>query len=90
MGESNLAAERPVAFQIGINLGDIVIDDDILREGLNVDIVRRFGRFPHRNLVLGRAMTEMEQRFLDEGGLCRMMDPKAGKSFRFAGRGPAS
>ena len=32
------------------------------------DIVRRFGRFPHRNPILGRAMTREEQRFLDEGG----------------------
>jgi uncharacterized protein (DUF924 family) len=32
------------------------------------DIIRRFGRFPHRNPILGRAMTEDEQRFLDEGG----------------------
>lgn len=32
------------------------------------DIVRRFGRFPHRNPILGRAMTAQEQRFLDAGG----------------------
>jgi uncharacterized protein (DUF924 family) len=32
------------------------------------DIIRRFGRFPHRNLVLGRPMTEEEQRYLDNGG----------------------
>jgi uncharacterized protein (DUF924 family) len=32
------------------------------------DIVRRFGRFPHRNPILGRTMTAEEQRFLDEGG----------------------
>jgi uncharacterized protein (DUF924 family) len=32
------------------------------------DIIRRFGRFPHRNPILGRAMTEEEQRFLDTGG----------------------
>ena len=32
------------------------------------DIIRRFGRFPHRNPILGRAMTAEEQRFLDEGG----------------------
>jgi uncharacterized protein (DUF924 family) len=32
------------------------------------DIVRRFGRFPHRNPILGRAMSPEEQRFLDEGG----------------------
>lgn len=31
-------------------------------------IVRRFGRFPHRNPILGRAMAPEEQRFLDEGG----------------------
>jgi uncharacterized protein (DUF924 family) len=32
------------------------------------DIVRRFGRFPHRNPILGRTTTAEEQRFLDEGG----------------------
>jgi len=32
------------------------------------DIVRRFGRFPHRNRILDRRMTEEEQRFLDDGG----------------------
>jgi len=32
------------------------------------DIIRRFGRFPHRNPILGRATTEEEQHFLDEGG----------------------
>ena len=35
---------------------------------LHRDIVRRFGRFPHRNAVLGRHTTAEEQRFLDEGG----------------------
>ena len=32
------------------------------------DIVRRFGRFPHRNPILGRITTPDEQRFLDGGG----------------------
>lgn len=32
------------------------------------DIIRRFGRFPHRNPILGRAMRPEEQRYLDEGG----------------------
>ena len=32
------------------------------------DIVRRFGRFPHRNAILGRTTTAEEQRYLDEGG----------------------
>lgn len=32
------------------------------------DIVRRFGRFPHRNPLLGRTTTPDEQAFLDQGG----------------------
>ncbi|MER1967624.1 DUF924 family protein [Castellaniella sp. GW247-6E4] len=31
-------------------------------------IIQRFGRFPHRNAVLGRDTTPEERRFLDEGG----------------------
>ena len=35
---------------------------------LHADIIRRFGRFPHRNAVLGRTTTPDEQAFLDAGG----------------------
>ena len=35
---------------------------------LHADIIRRFGRFPHRNAALGRATTPDEQAFLDGGG----------------------
>jgi len=35
---------------------------------LHADIIRRFGRFPHRNAVLGRSTTAEEQAFLDAGG----------------------
>jgi uncharacterized protein (DUF924 family) len=35
---------------------------------LHRDIIRRFGRFPHRNEVIGRASTPDELRFLSEGG----------------------
>jgi uncharacterized protein (DUF924 family) len=31
-------------------------------------IIRRFGRFPHRNAILGRHTTPAEQAFLDGGG----------------------
>jgi len=34
----------------------------------HAEIVERFGRFPHRNPLLGRTMTEEEQVFLDAGG----------------------
>lgn len=32
------------------------------------DVIARFGRFPHRNAVLGRTTTAEEQAFLDDGG----------------------
>lgn len=32
------------------------------------DIVRRFGRFPHRNAILGRKSRPEEERYLAEGG----------------------
>ena len=32
------------------------------------DIIARFGRFPHRNRLLGRQTTPQEQAFLDAGG----------------------
>lgn len=34
----------------------------------HADIIRRFGRFPHRNAALGRATTPDERAFLDAGG----------------------
>lgn len=42
--------------------------DNLKWAELHADIVRRFGRFPHRNAVLGRATTPEEQAFLDGGG----------------------
>lgn len=35
---------------------------------IHYDAVRRFGRFPHRNPILGRPTTESEQAYLDSGG----------------------
>jgi uncharacterized protein (DUF924 family) len=44
-------------------------DADLLKWAeLHADIIRRFGRFPHRNALLGRATTADEQAFLDGGG----------------------
>jgi len=34
----------------------------------HADIIRKFGRFPHRNSTLGRATTPEEKAFLDSGG----------------------
>ena len=35
---------------------------------MHADIIRRFGRFPHRNELLGRTSTAEELAFLEEGG----------------------
>jgi len=34
----------------------------------HMDLIARFGRFPHRNLALGRSNTPTEQAFLEDGG----------------------
>ncbi|KQV98462.1 DUF924 family protein [Rhizobacter sp. Root1221] len=45
------------------------LDADTLKFArLHLDIIERFGRFPHRNDVLGRYSTRAEQHFLAEGG----------------------
>ncbi|MBI2715496.1 MAG: DUF924 family protein [Rhizobiales bacterium] len=60
----NLAdQERCVAFHKAI--GDV---DGLKWAEIHTDIIRRFGRFPHRNAALGRATTPDEQAFLDAGG----------------------
>ncbi len=55
--------ERGIAFYTAA--GDA---DGLKWAEIHADIIRRFGRFPHRNAVLGRATTPEEQKFLDDGG----------------------
>jgi len=53
----------------GVALNRASGDADALKWAeLHADIIRRFGRFPHRNRSLGRATTAEEQAFLDAGG----------------------
>ena len=53
----------------GLALYKAVGDEDGLKWAkTHADIIRRFGRFPHRNAVLGRVTTPEEQTFLDSGG----------------------
>jgi uncharacterized protein (DUF924 family) len=42
--------------------------EDLARAEHHRDIVRRFGRFPHRNRILGRESTPEEQQYLANGG----------------------
>ncbi|MBR0654535.1 DUF924 family protein [Plastoroseomonas arctica] len=53
--------ERSVALARELNHPDIAYPLRYL------DIIRRFGRFPHRNPILGRAMTAAEQAYLEGG-----------------------
>ncbi len=53
----------------GIALYSAAGDPDNLKwANIHADIIRRFGRFPHRNAVLGRETTPEERAFLDAGG----------------------
>jgi uncharacterized protein (DUF924 family) len=53
----------------GVALFKAIGDADGLKWAeLHADIIRRFGRFPHRNAILGRVTTPEEQTFLDDGG----------------------
>jgi uncharacterized protein (DUF924 family) len=63
MHSENLA-DQDRAVELTRKLGD----DPLRYAVLHRDIVARFGRFPHRNAVLGRVTTPDEQRFLDDGG----------------------
>ena len=42
--------------------------ENLLHARAHREVIRRFGRFPHRNRVLGRESTEAEAAFLQEGG----------------------
>ena len=43
-------------------------DDTVKHAEAHRDVIRRFGRFPHRNAVLGRDSTPEEIAFLENGG----------------------
>ncbi|SFE12990.1 DUF924 family protein [Roseivivax sediminis] len=47
--------------------------DNMLHAKAHREVVRRYGRFPHRNAALGRSTTGEEARFLDEGGYGRVV-----------------
>ena len=56
---------RCAAVELISSLGDTDLADWAVRHKAVVD---RFGRFPHRNAVLGRASTPEEEAFLQEPG----------------------
>ena len=44
-------------------------DENLKYARLHLGIIERFGRFPHRNAILGRASTAAEIEYLESGGL---------------------
>ena len=63
-GHSEEIADQDRSVALSLSLGEPHLAHAEHHRG----IVRRFGRFPHRNAILGRETTPEEQRFLDEGG----------------------
>ncbi|TGQ72785.1 DUF924 family protein [Mesorhizobium sp. M00.F.Ca.ET.186.01.1.1] len=75
--EPNVRVFLYLPFEHSENLADQVISVELhtakaefnLKYALeHRDIIQRFGRFPHRNKMLGRETTAEEKAFLDEGG----------------------
>ncbi len=63
-GHSELLRDQERSVQLCRRLADA----DLAHAVRHHDIIRRFGRFPHRNAILGRVSTPLEQRYLDDGG----------------------
>jgi len=62
-------ADQDESIRLTTRLRDDTGDADTLKwAAIHRDIIVRFGRFPHRNAVLGRVTTAQEQVFLDAGG----------------------
>ena len=57
-------ADQELSVRLNLKLGRPWLDH---AEG-HRDIIRRFGRFPHRNAMLGRITTPEEREFLEQGG----------------------
>ena len=62
---SELLADQDRCLQLYEALGD---PQQLKFAATHRDIIVKFGRFPHRNRLLGREMTPAEREFLDSGG----------------------
>jgi uncharacterized protein (DUF924 family) len=61
-------ADQEEAVRFNLSLPEEFAEDYAKHARGHRDIVARFGRFPHRNAILGRDTTPEEQAFLDGGG----------------------
>jgi uncharacterized protein (DUF924 family) len=63
-GHSERLADQERSVALAQRLGQ----PNIAHAQMHRDIIQRFGRFPHRNPILGRTMRPEEQAYLDNGG----------------------
>lgn len=63
-GHSEQMADQQRAVELVTHLGP----DQAERAGHYNEIIRTYGRFPHRNAILGRQSTPDEEQFLHNGG----------------------
>lgn len=62
-------AEDMAHQQRSVDLCRVLGDKELYHYALiHMDVIRRFGRFPHRNKVLGRVSTPEEEAYLASGG----------------------
>lgn len=61
-------AEDRALQDLAVKLCQPLGDDSLHYAEVHRDIIRRFGRFPHRNRILGRVSTPEELQFLKDGG----------------------
>ena len=55
-------------------------EDNLLHARAHREVIRLFGRFPHRNDALGRESTEEERRWMDDGGYGRLVREMGGEA----------
>lgn len=61
-------SEDPVDQQLSLQLHQGLEPQDFKWAKEHADIIETFGRFPHRNEVLGRMTTQAERAYLESGG----------------------
>ena len=61
-------ADQDEGLRLFETLRPVLGDDSAKHAHEHHDVIRRFGRFPHRNAILGRASTPEEQAYLAEPG----------------------
>jgi uncharacterized protein (DUF924 family) len=61
-------SERMEDQERSVTLAEAFLPEEAAHARHHRDVVRRFGRFPHRNAILGRATTPEEAAYLADGG----------------------